>query len=76
MAKITLTIQDNPMVGLPGQPDVVITVNSDGPLPIPISPATAEKLTPAQLGAIVALSTLERKSYETSWLRINQDSPQ
>lgn len=76
MAKITLTIEDNPMRGLPGQPDFLTIVSSDPLLPLPVSEETVEGLTPAQMAAIQAVSKIADSTYETAWLRLSQDSPQ
>lgn len=76
MAKVTIEITDNPMRGLPGQSDFLTIVASDPLLPLPISEETVEGLTPAQMAAIKAVSTLADSTYETAWLRLSQDSPQ
>lgn len=76
MATVTITIQDNPMAGMPGQTDVTTTVTCDEPMPLPINEETAHRLTTAQMFAIATLARVSNLTYETAWMTIDQGSTQ
>lgn len=73
MATVTITFQDNPLAGRPGQTDITIIVGSvDPPMPMPPGEDTVSQLSDAQMAAIAAISHVTAMSYESTWLTLDE----
>lgn len=76
MATVTIVIQDNPLFGQPGQPNVQFTVSSDPAMAFPPSMENAEKLTLAQMAAIASIAHVADMGYYAAWEIIDIGSSQ
>jgi hypothetical protein len=78
MAEVTLRIEDNPLAGMAGQPDIITTVSSDPPLPMPGSAAfpDPDDLTPAQCSALMAILAVTEMSERASFMHLDLGSSQ